>query len=227
MLKHLNDESLDVIELYEISQYNLDDLNETVRLTNSPESVFYRVAPNLQPQEYFPFGIEGDGYELSGQGSLPQPTITVTNISSFVSSWLRDVRHNPRFRIEGAMVVRRVTLLSYLEGGPDAMDTLRERSPDIFRIIQIADRNEQLVRFLLSTPIDLENVKFGLIALKTCSFDYRDQLTCNYQGGAMFTRDNEVTEDPLLDLCNGSLEACSLRFPERARTSGIPGLGGS
>jgi lambda family phage minor tail protein L len=225
MLKYLADPP-ESIELFEISGFNLLDLDETLRFTNTP-NVSYRTSPASQPFGYFPFGVVAEGFDLVGQGALPQPSITITNIDDMVTTWIRQVRRDQNYKIEGATFTRRLTMLPYLEGGPDYLDPVREKPPDIFQIIQIANLNEQEVKLLLSTPIDLEGVVFGGTALRTCSFDYRDPDTCNYQGAPMFTRDNKPTTNAALDICNRGLLACELRHGKgNLRTSGIPGLGG-
>ena len=141
---------------------------------------------------------------------------------------MNGILSDPGYVIEGALVVRRITQIGCLEGGPNYLSPLRELEADEFEVEQVADRTTTYIKLLLSSAIDLEGEHSGRIALRTCPFTLGDPDTCNYQGPNMFTRENQPTTNPNLNVCPGNVAACELRFPPpmALRHGGYPGLGG-
>lgn len=214
------------IELFELSGFKLSAPAETIRICNHPD-VFYRVTPDSDPFEYLAIGVEAEGYDVSGQGSLPQPTMTVSNIGRMLDDWLNSVLRDPDYVIEGTTVTRRITQINYLEGGPDYLSPVRELDQHIYEIEQLSERTTTYLKFILSSSIDLEGEHTGRIALRSCSWRYRDQNTCGYNGSVMFTREGQSTSNPKKDICPGTVAACEIRFPGTyLRHGGFPGLGG-
>lgn len=215
------------IELFELSGYRISNRTEIIRICNYP-GVFYRVTPTSQPHEYLAIGTEAGGYEINGLGALPQPTITVSNVGGLLESWFDAIVKDPDYVIEGAIAIRRIVQINVLEGAPDNLSQVREIQVDEFEIEQVAEKTNTYIKFLISSPIDLEGDHSGRIALRTCPWRYRDLDTCGYVGTSMFTREGNSTSDPKKDICPGTVSACELRFPPplSLRHGGIPGLGG-
>ncbi len=213
------------IELFEISNYNLDDPEETFRFCNYT-GVSYRLTPESEPHEYPAIGCESEGYELVGQGPIPQPKVTISNVGRVVSDWLYLLKYDPRHRLEGATVTRRLTQAPFLEGGEEYLSAVRELAPAIFLIEQLAQESYKACQFILASPFDLEGVTLpNRPALRTCPFAYRGSY-CGYTGVGAFTRANQVTTDPRQDICAKTIAACELRFPTgNLRFGGFPGLG--
>jgi lambda family phage minor tail protein L len=215
------------IELYEVSDYALLDPTLTFRFCNYT-GVYYRTSPSGTAYEYKAIGCEADGFDVTGQGSLPQPRLTVSNVGRMLSDWLFDLKYNPAFRLEGATLTRRITQASYIEGGENELAPARELPVQIYSIEQLEEESPTAVRFVLASPFELDGATIpNRPALRTCPFRYRDGDTCGYAGTDMFTRRNEVTGDPQEDICNKTLTACELRFSTgTVRFGGFPGLGG-
>ena len=215
-----------LIELFEVSDYNFNNPTETFRFCNY-NGVSYRTDPTATPNVYQAIGCESEGFELSGQGPIPQPKITVSNVGRAVSDWLFVLKTNPNYRLEGAEVTRRITQRRFLEGGGDESATARELPPAFFRVEQLSEETFKGVSFVLASPFDLDGATLpGRFALRTCPFRYRGN-DCGYTGAAMYDRVNRPVSEPHLDLCNKSLTACELRFSRTyIRFGGYPGLGG-
>lgn len=63
-----------------------------------------------QGNTYVPLPIDASGFEFSGKGQLPRPTLKVANIGGLVTAQLRDFND-----LLGAKVTRRRTLAKYLD----------------------------------------------------------------------------------------------------------------
>jgi len=63
-----------------------------------------------QGNKYSAFPIEAEGFEFSGKGSIPRPTLTVANITSLLSAVLRSYED-----LVGAKVTRKKTFAKYLD----------------------------------------------------------------------------------------------------------------
>ncbi|MFM6222040.1 MAG: hypothetical protein ACKPDM_17090, partial [Dolichospermum sp.] len=61
------------IELFEVSGYNLTELSETLYICNY-------TGVSFEGQEYAAIGCESEGWDLVGQGPIPTPQLTVSNI---------------------------------------------------------------------------------------------------------------------------------------------------
>lgn len=63
-----------------------------------------------QGNKYAAFPIEADGFEFSGTGSIPRPTLTVANITSIIAGVI-----NSYDDLVGAKVTRKKTFAKYLD----------------------------------------------------------------------------------------------------------------
>ena len=214
------------IELIEISNFRLSDPNETFRFCNY-SGVSYRLTPSSQPYEYQAITCQSSGFELVGQGAIPQPKITGSNVGRAISSLLFTMRNDVNCRLEGSTVIRRMTQRNYLEDGSDKFSPLRELPHHMFVIEQISQETFKAVEMLLSSPFDFEGVTLpARIALRTCGSQLGKE-GCEYIGPLMFDRRGQPTTDPKLNICAKTVSACELRFGagNTLRFGGFPGLG--
>lgn len=214
------------VELFEISNYRISNPDETFRFCNY-SGVSYRTTPNSTPHEYQAISCQASGFELVGQGAIPQPKLTVSNVGRAVSTLLYTMRSDPDCRLEGSTVIRRVTQKNYLEDGPDKFSAIRELPFHMFVIEQINQETFKAVEITLSSPFDFEGVTLpGRIALRTCAFQLGKE-GCEYTGPLMFDRRNRPTSDPKKNICAKTVAACELRFGagNTLRFGGFPGLG--
>lgn len=203
-----------------------DVLPDAFRFCNFT-GVRWRETPGSPPYNYQAIGCESEGYDVTGQGALPQPKVVVSNVGRIVSDLLFQLKNNPLYRLEGATLIRHVTQVNFLEDGPDYLEPARQLPPQIYQIEQVDNETISAVQFVLSSSFDLDGATFpNRQALRTCPYRYRGP-ECGYTGSAMFTRANQPTGDATQDICNKSLTACELRFPVGLLPfGGYPGLGG-
>lgn len=135
--------------------------------------------------EYIPVPIEGEGFEINGNGQLARPKIRIANKDFLITSLLQN-----NFDFKNAKIVRKRTFLKYLDdvnfdgGNPfGEQDFTAEISNETFLIGQKTAENKVFVEFELTSPLDLENfeVTNRNILAKYCYWCYRGH-GCNYQG---------------------------------------------
>jgi phage-related protein len=203
---------------------------------------------------YLKFPIEADGFEYSGQGTLPRPKIRVSNIFGTVTAIILSLPVG----LEGAKVTRIRTLAKYLdaanypvsgdvllledndilllEDGDSILleptnpteDTSAEFPREIYYIDRKSSENRNLVEFELAASFDIAGVrapKRQCIA-NLCPWTYRS-AECSYTGTNYF----DAADQPVLsvsgDVCGKRLNSCHLRFGQNAELpfGGFPGVG--
>jgi lambda family phage minor tail protein L len=206
------------IELFEISGWNLISPTDTLFICNFPNVTF-------EGRNYQALGCESEGFDLIGQGPIPTPQLTVSNIGRTVSDLLYNCKINAGYRLEGSTVLRRVTQKQFLDGQPNASAAIKELPQQQYIIEQMQEETYLAVKFRLGSPFDVEGVTLpARPLLRSCSWRYRS-AECGWIGGR-FTLNNQPTSDPALDQCAKSLPACEVRFGQYADLpfGGAPGL---
>ena len=206
------------IELFEISGWNLITPSDTLYICNFRNVVF-------ESREYLSIGCEGEGFDLIGQGAIPQPQLTVSNIGRVISELLYNCKVNPNYRLEGSTVLRRATQKQFLDGEENENAAIKELPRQQYIIEQMQEETYLAVKFRLGSPFDVEGVTLpARPLLRTCSWRYRS-AECGYLGQG-YDLNNQPTSNPTLDQCAKSLTACQRRFGEFADLpfGGAPGL---
>lgn len=223
-LLSLNPESF--IELYEFSSFSKSNPSLTIRICNYIKENNSIPGLSFEGQLFYALGIQGEGFDLIGQGAIPTPTITVSNVGGILTGWLKETRTNPDYRLEGAYVKRRVTQKRFLDGESNAGDSIKELPYQTYVIEQLQEETYQSVKFKLTTPFDVEGISLpSRIVSRNCVWLYRG-AECGYAGTAKYTINNEPTNDPNQDICAKTLKACELRFGSSSILpfGGFPGL---
>jgi len=112
---------------------------------------------------YERFPIEADGFQYSGNGQLPRPTIRVANLDGTITSLLLSLPSG----LEGAKLTRIRTLARYLDAVNFPGNTNPYGTPDptaefpqeIYYIDRKVVENRNLVEFELSAAFDLAGVR--------------------------------------------------------------------
>ena len=219
----------DRVELFEIDLTAIDPASLVIRCTSNQDggNVVYRGGV-----PYLATPLEGDGFDLGGEGKFPRPSLSISNVALLLNPFIWAGGD-----LIGATVTRIVTLSRYLDGKPDA-DPLAEIRRDVYTIEQKTGSDAEATEFLLVAEFDQAGKKFpGRQAFAdVCleryrvwdatagAFDYT-AATCPYTGVSSFDMTNAPTTDPN-DVCSKNLAACKLRFPAPARleSSAFPGL---
>lgn len=201
------------------------------RFTNQPKSdntpIYFR--GNL----YQTYPIEVTGFEASGSGPNARPKIGMCSQAAIIS--LIVGCHD----LIGAKFTRIKTYECFLDDGetPDGEAIFQQ---DIYRIERKQSQNSQNVSFELSSVLDQEGVYLPRRqALKNyCYFVYRywdpnekkfkyDPFDpCPYTGAACFNFLGQSVKDQAQDVCAKDLNACQIRFGQKAVLpfGGFPGM---
>lgn len=148
--------------------------------------------------------IQVEGFEISGRGQLPTPTMTVSNVFGLFSDLVSEYDG-----LVGAKVTRFVTTPDHLN---QAGDNYTITDPDEWFISSYTD-NAIAVSFTLKSSFDLQGIKLPnrVILRDLCVWVYKS-AECGYTGG--------------LSTCAKTLADCELHFPSPAPINGsfFPGV---
>lgn len=163
---------------------------------------------------YTRFPIEADGFEKSGAGTQPRPTVRVANITGLIGALSRDNQD-----LVGVKFIRRRTFLKYIDavnftGGVNPTADPNAQLPiEIWYFDRKVSENNIFIEWELSSASDMTGVflpRRQFIA-NVCTVAYRGPY-CGYTGGAVATRLNVPTSVLADDACSKSLTGCRLRF---------------
>lgn len=175
---------------------------------------------------YSPWAIDADGFETSGIGSLPTPTLMVSDKGNLFTPLI--LNNND---LLGALVKRIVTFDKFLDGKPDA-DPQATLPIDTYVINRKVyhDTSDKAIQFQLKTLTDQEGSKLPAdqMVRDYCSAIYRrfnastGQLeldtssnACPYMGTSYFDDQDDSTTEAN-DRCGKRLGSCRLRFGQDA-----------
>jgi lambda family phage minor tail protein L len=148
--------------------------------------------------------VQIEGFEISGRGQLPTPTMTVSNVFGLFSDLVSEYDG-----LVGAKVTRFVTTPDHLN---QVGDNYTITDPDEWFISSYTD-NAIAVSFTLKSSFDLQGVKLPnrIILRDLCSWVYRS-AECGYVGS--------------LPVCAKTLTDCYNHFPhpQPANGSFFPGV---
>lgn len=148
--------------------------------------------------------IQVEGFEISGRGQLPTPTMTVSNVFGLFSDLVSEYDG-----LVGAKVTRFITTPDHLN---QVGDNYTITDPDEWFISAYTD-NAIAVSFTLKSSFDLQGIKLPnrVILRDLCGWVYKSS-ECSYVGS--------------LPTCAKTLTDCYLHFPspQPANFSGFPGV---
>ena len=220
----------DRVDLYRLDATSLGGpLLGFVHGTVGDAVVHYDTAP------YQPMHIKASGFEWSGDGDRPTPSLTLTGDPETITPLL--LAHG---RLQGCGVTRTRTLTRFLDGQPDA-DPDAYWAQDVFAIDRTL-RNGPEFTFELRSATDVRGQMIpGQQAVKRfCRRRYRvwdasanggmggydySGVACPYAGGLAFNAQGQAVAAPL-DACGKLLGDCKLRFGAHGvlPTKALPGL---
>tara|TARA_A100001201_G_scaffold143704_2_gene146820 strand:- start:1169 stop:1741 length:573 start_codon:yes stop_codon:yes gene_type:complete len=155
-----------IIELFEI------ELNTALHGTN--QKYYFHSGTNQlnesiiwQNQSYDKYPIQAEGFEFSGSGQLPRPTLTISNLFGFVSGLIIDTNTvTAKNDLAGAKFIRRRTLASSLDNSnfKDGINIFgtpnsNELPQEIFFIDRKMQENRAVVSFECVSSLELQGVR--------------------------------------------------------------------
>lgn len=177
---------------------------------------------------YSRYPVQARGFQYEGQGSLPRPTLTISNALSLVTSLMLD--HGD---LVGAKVTRIRTLKKYLDAANFTGDSNATADPyaefprQIFTVDRKTLENRDVVSFELAANFDVAGVRLPRrqIVQNVCTWTYKGE-GCGYSGQGSY----DIFGNPVpasQDVCAHTVEACKLRFGTNAELpyGGFPSVG--
>ncbi len=166
-------------------------------------------------QSYTRIPIKADGFEYTNTGTLPRPTLTVSNLASEITTILLVVNQTTRGNDLGGAEVRRIrTLKKYLDG-ESAADPNVQFPQERWFIDRKASETRDAVSFELASKFDLAGQKIPRrqIIANICQWKYRSP-ECSYTGSSYFDVNGKQVGTLAEDVCGKRLASCKLRFGE-------------
>jgi lambda family phage minor tail protein L len=162
---------------------------------------------------YDPWPLEVTGYEFTGQGTVPQPQFTISNIGGVVSATALQLND-----LVGAKVTRIRTFAKFLDNQPTA-DPTQMFVPDIYYVNRKVSEDATSVVFELTTAFDVVGLQLPSrqILQNSCPWIYKS-AQCSWvpQPGLYF----DATDAPQAviggDQCGKRLTSCQARFGTNA-----------
>jgi lambda family phage minor tail protein L len=182
-----------------------------------------------QGNTYVAMPIEVSGFEFTGKGKLPRPTMRVQNVDGLIGA-LVDTYDD----LIAAVVTRKRTFVKYLDainftsGVNPTADPTATFPDDVYAINRKSSHTKSVIEFELTSSFDIHGVQLPRrqIIQHTCLWVYRG-AECSYVGGPVATVDDVATADALLDVCGKRIASCKIRFGAHGVLpfGGFPGTG--
>jgi hypothetical protein len=166
-----------------------------------------------QGNTFSAFPIDAKGFEWSGKGQLPRPTLTVANALGTISALVMLYAD-----LAGCKVTRIRTLAKYLDavnfsGGNAYADPTAEFARDIYYIDRKSNETRDVVEFELAASTDLAGVMLPRrqIVQNYCPWTYRG-AECGYTGTNYYDTNDATVATLAQDVCGKRLSSCRARF---------------
>lgn len=177
---------------------------------------------------YIRLPVEATGFNYSSSGSLPRPTLRISNLFSDMTTLLLLVNATTPGNDLGGAIVRRIrTLKKFLDGEAGADPNARFPT-EIWYVDRKSNENRDVVEFELASKFDLAGVMLPQrqIIANVCQWKYRS-AECGYTGSNYWNANDQVVSALAQDACGKRVESCKLRFGATAELpfGSFPGAG--
>lgn len=215
-----------VIDLFELDATGID--GDLLRWCNDVNELGNDIVWNGNTYSRMP--IQAGGFEKSGSGQQPRPTLSAANVAGLISALTRDLDD-----LIGSKVTRRRTFVKYLDAvnfaaGNAQADPNVSFPDEIWFIDRKASENGIFINFELASALDLAGVMLPhrQVIRNVCTWTYRS-AECSYSGGAVADANDNPTSVLADDVCGKRIKSCGLRFGTSAVLpyGGFPGVGNS
>lgn len=186
---------------------------------------------------YYAWPVEADGFEYSGQGSLPRPKVRIANVDGSITAVLLEVNQfSHGSDLLGAEVKRIRTLARFLDavnfendvnpfGTPDSASSLPD---EIYYIDRKSVETRDVVEFELCSTFDLAGIRAPKRQTinNICQWIYRG-TDCGYSGTSYFDENDNSVSLESQDICGKRLTSCKARFgaTNQLPFGSFPGVG--
>ena len=244
-----------LIELFQL------ELNTTQHGVN--ETYYFHGGTNLSDhgdliwngQAYMALPIEVEGFEYSGQGTLPRPKMRISNILGTITTLILTLPEG----LEGAKLTRIRTLARFIDSanfpaGTDYLltedsfaltfeddtfiyqevgnpfgtpDPTAEFPREVYFVDRKSAENRDVVEFELASAFDMAGVRAPKRQCITrCQWVYRS-AECSYTGTNYFNASDAPVGNASEDVCGKRVDSCKARFGQKAELphGGFVGIG--
>ena len=172
--------------------------------------------------------VKADGFEFTNTGTLPRPTLTISNLDGTMTTLLLLVNATTAGNDLGGAEVRRIrTLKKFLDGEATA-DPNAKFPDERWYVDRKANESRDSVTFELASKFDLAGQKLPKrqIVANVCQWVYRSS-ECSYTGSNYFDVNGNTVSTLAADVCGKRVESCKLRFGNTAELpfGSFPGAG--
>jgi lambda family phage minor tail protein L len=179
-------------------------------------------------QAYMALPIEVEGFEYSGQGTLPRPKMRISNLMGYITALIITLPEG----LEGAKFTRIRTLGRFLDaanfaGGNANADPLAEFPREVYFVDRKSAENRDVVEFELASAFDMAGVRAPKRQCITrCQWVYRS-AECSYTGTNYFNASDVAVGNASQDVCGKRVDSCKARFGTNAELphGGFVGIG--
>ena len=157
-----------IIELYSITLVSALHGSTNVSRFHSGVGMNSNASIIWQGNTYDKFPVIAEGFEYTGKGTLPRPTLTVSNILGTITALMATVNATTPFNdLQGAKFIRHRTMAQFLDaanfpsnqnpfGTPSSTTELPQ---EIYFIDRKVVENREIVQFELASVLDLNNIR--------------------------------------------------------------------
>ena len=161
---------------------------------------------------YMAMPIQTEGFDVSSQGTLPRPRLTIANVKGIFSSLIRMYDD-----LIGMKIIRKRTFAKYLDAvnfpdGNENADSTIHFPDDIWYIDKKESENKLTIQWELASAYDLQGVQLPRrqIIQNYCQWKYRGG-ECGYTGG-YFDINDKPCRSFADDKCAKKVSSCQVRF---------------
>lgn len=161
--------------------------------------------------------VEASGFEYTGSGSLPRPTLTFSNLDGVMTTLLLLVNGTTVGNDLGGAEVRRIRTLKKFLDGESTADPNAQWPMEVWYIDRKAAETREVVSFELASKLDLPGVKIPKRQLvgNVCQWEYRSS-ECSYTGSNYWNAQDQPVGAITEDRCGKRTGSCKLRFGTNA-----------
>jgi lambda family phage minor tail protein L len=179
-------------------------------------------------QTYTRIPIKAEGFEYNATGTLPRPTLSISNLDGTMTTLLLLVNATTAGNDLGGAEVRRIrTLKKYLDG-ESAADPNAQWPQERWFVDRKASESRDQVTFELASKFDLAGQKIPKrqVIANVCQWKYRSS-ECSYTGSNYFDVNGNSVSTLAEDVCGKRVASCKLRFGDTAELpfGSFPGAG--
>jgi len=157
-----------IIELYSITLVSALHGSTNVSRFHSGVGMNSNASIIWQGNTYDKFPVIAEGFEYTGKGTLPRPTLTVSNILGTITTLMAGANATTPFNdLQGAKFIRHRTMAQFLDaanfpsnqnpfGTPSSTTELPQ---EIYFIDRKVVENREIVQFELASVLDLNNIR--------------------------------------------------------------------